>query len=280
MEDKLYKIIFEGHIQSNFREKVVKKNLQLLFNADKAKMKRLFSGTSVILRKNLSEEKVREFEKALVKAGAVCKILSVKGEEVLPPLTPEAMVINHDMEPITASRQDSHSDDNTPFHPSNRLGRIQYLALGWLVFFFECGAWLLPDYLPQILGSILTIQQTLLTIAGFHTMAGITLLIITGMRLHDLNRSAWLWLFLIIPGLNLLFLLWLVLVSGSKNWNSFGRPPAEPGNLVRLFGLWIPLLLVITAGVSGWLHLDEIVLLVDGLPDMAHVLANAQQLIQ
>ena len=85
MQETLYKLIFEGNIQPGHKDKAVRKNLKTLFKADKAKMVRLFSGDPVIIRKNLSEEKIRQYEKAMVKAGAVCRIIAVKGGLELPP---------------------------------------------------------------------------------------------------------------------------------------------------------------------------------------------------
>ena len=93
MQETLYKLIFEAKIQPGFKEKAVKKHLQELFKADKQKMQRLFSGEPVIVRKNLPEDKIRQYEKAMIKAGACCRIISVKDGLELPPLNPETLAL-------------------------------------------------------------------------------------------------------------------------------------------------------------------------------------------
>ena len=272
MQETLYKLIFEAKIQPGFKEKIVKKNLQELFKADKEKVKRLFSGEPVIVRKNLPEDKIRQYEKAMIKAGACCRILSVKDDLELPPLNPETLALVDHSAPETASISEKKEKTNIAGH--NRLGRIRFIALFWLVALVEASAWLAPDYLRQFFGSILTIQQNMMLVAGLHTLAALMLIAMTSLRLHDLNRTAWLWVFLLIPGLNLLFLFWLCFAGGSRNQNSFGLMPSDAGNLARLFGLWIPLLSIIAVCGSVWFHQEELQQLASTLPEEILELAD------
>ncbi len=265
MQETLYKLIFEANIQPGFKEKVVKKNLQELFKADKDKMKRLFSGEPVIVRKNLPEDKIRQYEKAMVKAGACCRVLSVKDGLELPPMNPDTLALVAPSSPQTTST--SGKKEKTTSIGRSRLGRVRYIALFWLVALIEASAWLAPDYVRQLFGSILTIQQNMMLSIGLHTLAGLILIAMTGLRLHDLNRTAWLWVFLLIPGLNLLFLFWLSFAGGSKDQNSFGQIPSDAGNLARLFGLWIPLLSIIAVGGSIWFHQEELQQVASTLPE-------------
>lgn len=272
MQETLYKLIFEGKIQPDHKEKAVRKNLQALLKTDKEKIDRLFSGKPIVIRKNLPEGKIRPYEKAMVKAGAVCRILSVKGEQELPPSHLEALKAfeGHDNStpadpPIVAAPEEKPAK-RASFHWANRIGRTQFLALLWLAGWFEVLAWFLPDYLPQLTGS-LTVQESLMISTGLHTLAGISFILIVGLRLHDINRTAWLWIFMLIPGLNLLLMLWLSLARGNNHWNSFGAIPAEPGKLAKLFGLWLPLLMMVSSAGSAWFHQDELLQLASTLPE-------------
>lgn len=261
MQDTLYKLIFEARIQPGFKKRVVKKNLQELFKADKEKMKRLFSGKPVIVRKNLPVDKIRQYEKAMVVAGACCRVISVKDGLELPPLNPETLA-ETDPSFKTAAPMSGKGDTNG----HSRLGRIRFNALFWVVALVEASAWLAPEYLLRFFGSILTIQQNTMLSAGLHALAGLILISMTILRLHDLNRTAWLWLFLLIPGLNLLFLFWLSFARGSKDQNAFGQVPSKAGHLAKLFGLWIPLLSVMALVGSIWLHYEELEQVAASLP--------------
>ena len=272
MQETLYKLIFEAQIQPGFKEKVVKKNLQALFKADKEKMQRLFSGDPVIVRKNLPEDKIRQYEKAMIKAGACCRILSVKDGLELPPLNPDTLALVDQSATETVSISEKKKDTMTVGY--NRLGRVRFIALFWLVALVEASAWLAPDYLRQVFGNILTIQQNMMLTIGLHSLAALILIAMTGLRLHDLNRTAWLWVFLLIPGLNLLFLFWMSFAGGSKDQNSFGLIPSDAGNLARLFGLWIPLLSIIAVGGSVWFHQEELQTLASTLPEEILELAD------
>ncbi|OED50265.1 hypothetical protein ACH42_01265 [Endozoicomonas sp. (ex Bugula neritina AB1)] len=267
MQETLYKLIFEGKIQPGLKEKAVRKNLQTLFKADKAKMNRLFSGSPIVIRKNLTEEKIRPYEKAMVKAGAVCRILPVKGGAELTPSNMQALAsINDNSDSITATPEEKRVTNGYSVHWVNRIGRTHFLALLWLAGWFEVLAWFLPDYLPQLMGAM-TVQERLMIATGLHALAGLSFILIIGLRLHDINRTAWLWIFMLIPGLNLLFMFWLTFAPGTNSWNTFGKIPSEPGKLAKLFGVWIPTLIVLSSGGSIWLHQDELLQLASTLPE-------------
>ena len=266
MQETLYKLIFEGNIQPGHKEKTVRQSLKALFKADKAKMERLFSGAPMIIRKNLTEEKIRPYEKAMVKAGAVCRIIAVKGGLELPPTNFQALTAVGDDEPLAATPEEKPVKKERSFHWSNRLGRTRFLALLWVAGWLEVLAWLLPEYLPRLVGA-LTIQERLMIASGLHTLAGLSFIAIIGLRLHDIDRSAWLWVFMLIPGLNLLFMFWITFARGSQSWNTYGQIPSQPGNLARLFGFWIPLLIVLSTGGSAWFHQEELLQLASNLPE-------------
>ncbi|MGB1270859.1 MAG: hypothetical protein ACPG5T_02165, partial [Endozoicomonas sp.] len=143
MDDTFYKLIFQGEIQPGFKEEEVQKNLQALLKVDKTKMKRLFSGDPIVLRKNAPEATIRHYEKALVKAGAQCRVISVAGDEELAPVFPEATLSTAEEfhPPISPPK------DKKETRLFKRLGRIRFVALCWLVLLTGLAAWWLPDKL-------------------------------------------------------------------------------------------------------------------------------------
>ena len=266
MQERRYKLIFEGKVQPGHTEESVKRQIKALFKADAGKMERLFSGAPIIIRNNIPQTRARLYESALIKAGAVCRILAVTGDLELPPLPPKIPKVTVSNTSYTAPPEEPPAKGIPIFHESSRLGRTRFLAWCWLVGWFEILAWLLPDYLSLLPGIMLTVQQTLMTAIGLHTLAGITFIIIISLRLHDVDRSAWLWVFLLIPGLNLLFIIWITFVRGSQERNYYGQAPSLPGNIARLFGFWIPLLTLLSMGGSAWFHQEALLQLVSSFP--------------
>jgi len=270
MSETLYKLVFEGKTQPGFKEKVVKKNLKALLNADRAKMKRLFSGEPVVIRKNLSQTKVREFEKELIDAGAAYRILSVKEDQELPAFNPIP--------------DDGLSDDQssggaqkkrTKFRGNSRIGRTQFLALLWFNVALGLLGWFVPDYLPQLLAqfpelaSLVKLEDSQLIACGFYGLAVLSFIYTVSLRLHDMERSGWLWILLLIPVLNVLFMISLSLSGGTSGWNRFGPIPNKPSIIVSLLGLWIPMLGILAMSGAAWLHQDEVLQIDYNVPQEA-----------
>ena len=63
-------------------------------------------------------------------------------------------------------------------------------------------------------------------------------------RLHDLNRSGWWSLLLIIPLLNLLFALYLMFGPGTAGSNQYGPKPAPNAVWLIIVGLLLPIFFV------------------------------------
>lgn len=126
------------------------------------------------------------------------------------------------------------------FFPS-RVGRIGYQAVHAMLFMlFACVMFLSglsPKSYHDVAGIILADQllldhfQTLaliprvLLIAVFlsYLYAGIYIMV---SRLHDINFRGWWALFLLLPLINVIFLLTLVFYPGTKGANRFGEQPA------------------------------------------------------
>ncbi|MFK0572462.1 DUF805 domain-containing protein [Endozoicomonas sp.] len=262
MDETFYKLIFEGETLPGFKEKHVRKNLKELLNTDREKLKRLFSGKPVIIRKNLTADKIRPYERAMIKAGAACRIISVNGIEELAPTSQEAVILEDQTQTARPSKAPRK------FQLTPRMGRVRFTASLWLVALLGVTAWWLPERLtPHLVPHFPSLESLYLTL-GISALACLTLLVVTARRLHDIDSSGWRILLLFIPGVNLLFILWLTFSSGTKNTNRFGPTPEPAGNIAQLFGLWVPLLLVIASGTYGWLHQEELQQLASNLPEM------------
>jgi uncharacterized membrane protein YhaH (DUF805 family) len=133
------------------------------------------------------------------------------------------------------------------FSLSQRIGRVRYLAYNFV-------AMLVASVVIGIIGSLLlavltegmsvdTTYFAIFTVVFYVVPLTITF-IISARRLHDLNSSGWLALLLLIPVINLLFVLYLLFAPGSKGANDYGLPP-KPNTAVTWFvGLFAPFAIV------------------------------------
>ena len=134
----------------------------------------------------------------------------------------------------------------SPLSLTQRLGRLRYacyqfcssliaillMALSWVVS--------ASPAVPAWLGYLATGVVALLAIVY-----------LTGLmvrRLHDIVRSGWWTLLVLVPGINLPFQLYLYLADGSSMMNRYGTPNPPPGALVKVFGglFWVWNVLVLT----------------------------------
>ncbi len=279
MGNKDYKVLFEGKVLSGFDPDEVRARLKDLFSADDERMDRLFSGKAYAIRKPVSEREARKYEKAINKAGAECRIATMDGSRSLAPSHKDSSIEvpsdkdSSNKDSITAGTRPAKSIKKIPsfksIQPFGRMGRCRFLALCWLVLAVDLVAWFLPEYLPQLVGGTVTIQETISMVLGIHSLALLIMVYITVTRLHDLERNGWLWLFVIIPVVNLLLILWLSFSRGSKLDNMYGERPPEPSGLTRAIGLYLPLSLMLAAGVGAWLNQELLVAYIQELPSTA-----------
>lgn len=260
MDHSFYKLIFEGETLPGFKERKVRKNLQALLNADKTALKSLFSGKPTIIRKGLKASEIRPYERAMMKAGARCRILSMAGDEELPP-TPLETILEEDQ-----NQPAKPAGSSGKFQLFPRIGRVQFMASLWIIVLLSVCAhsrWLttqLTPYYPPLEPLHLTL--------GLVTVACLLMLVMAARRLHDMDHSGWKSFVLFIPGINLLFLSWLIFSSGTPDTNRFGPAPYSAGIIAQVFGLWIPLLAIIAAGTCGWLYQNELQQLATDIPNM------------
>ena len=262
MKANHYKVLFEGHILDDHDEADVRERLGKRFKADDARINRLFSGKSYAIGKNLSEKGARRYEKIIMQAGGLCRIVSMDGCTELDPAKPDKTE-----GPLFADiNQRISTVSSQPFRLTRRIGRCQYISLCWLVLGIETIAFLMPAYLPRLTGSTFTIQQITSIGLGIHALAILVAVYAMISRLHDMNRDGSLWLFIVIPIINLMFMIWLVFGKGSKGDNAYGSQSAIPGQFVKLLGLYIPLVILLGASGGAWVYQNELLALVQQLP--------------
>ena len=246
MDETLYKLIFTGEILPGFKKRQVRKNLKKLLNADRKKLNLLFSGQPIIVRKDLAADQTRPYERALIKAGAVCRIVAIDSGEELP-ATPYVSILED--KPAKISLQQRLAP---------RMGRTRFVASLWAVLLLGVVAWWLPKLLTPQLSHYVQPLEPLHLALGLASLATLLLFFFAVRRLHDMGSFGRKSLLFLLPVVNLLLLLQLIFYPGTKRRDSFGPIPAPAGTISQLFGLWIPLLLVITAGTYSWLNQEAL----------------------
>ncbi|WP_052675459.1 DUF805 domain-containing protein [Pseudomonas tussilaginis] len=128
-----------------------------------------------------------------------------------------------------------------------RIGRVRLLAwtlslalatiAGMLVL-----AWLASTVVRDLSG--------LLLIAGL-VIAQILSMLLIIRRLHDLNRSGWFCLLVLVPWFGYVFILLLMLVPGNRCSNRFGPVPAPNSIGERILACLWPVLILGFIGVAA-----------------------------
>lgn len=138
---------------------------------------------------------------------------------------------------------------------SGRIRRAYYLFYGtvvpWLILI---GIGMVAGIISVIfvalglasVGGILVILLVAVGYLGFvvlHCMSGLR-------RLHDINASGWLLLLLILPLVNLVLLIALLFVPGTKGENKFGPRPQPAPTLIKVVAIGgFGLIFVVTFGI-------------------------------
>lgn len=99
---KQYTIYFSGQALEGFSIDQVKQNLAKLFKLDDTKIARLFTGKPVIIKKNLDIEKAKQYQAALLKAGA--KIQIKQGTDASQTQAPPSPSIPQEKAPAAAPK--------------------------------------------------------------------------------------------------------------------------------------------------------------------------------
>ena len=81
-----YKLVFDGTISDGYQVDDVKKNLASILKANENQIELLFSKPEVIIKKNLDYESAMKYQKAMQKAGTICKVMEIAQNQVAVPV--------------------------------------------------------------------------------------------------------------------------------------------------------------------------------------------------
>jgi uncharacterized membrane protein YhaH (DUF805 family)/Tfp pilus assembly protein PilE len=129
------------------------------------------------------------------------------------------------------------------FSLTSRIGRLRYIAYGMgltllaiVPFTLAMILWMMSPGIGWPVFAIMEIALLVMTI-GFMVR-----------RLHDMDRSGWWSLLVIVPLANLILWLFLVFARGSDGENSYGPPP-PPNSTWVIVGAWSLLLIPFLGGI-------------------------------
>lgn len=139
-------------------------------------------------------------------------------------------------------------ESNVPkvFDAAVRIGRVRYVARSVLA--------TLAVYV--VMGVGVGIGAVTGSDAGANIVTGVFMLIaivaslylsfvFAIQRLHDLNKSGWLSILMIVPLINLILILFLWFAPGTKGANDFGLPPPANTTVLWLVALIMPALFIL-----------------------------------
>lgn len=104
MPEELFDIVFKGELVRSFEPDAVKKNIGQLFKVDGAKLEALFSGKSVVLKRNLDFDTAAKYRGAIKKAGAVVALVPVENVAAQPQPAPLASQTAPPQQPASSTR--------------------------------------------------------------------------------------------------------------------------------------------------------------------------------
>ncbi len=155
--------------------------------------------------------------------------------------------MNNPYTATTAMLSGAPTDDTyepSLFSLQGRIGRLRYLAYSMAI--------------TLLLSVAIGIIAGIIAATGNNASSGLSILmlalnipmIIVGIilakrRLHDLDHSGWLALLIVVPFLNILFILYLMFGAGTSQENRFGLPPSKNSTLVVVGALLLPAIAVI-----------------------------------
>lgn len=79
MSNDLYEVAFSGGIADGADPVQVRANIGKMFKADDAKLNQLFSGSRVVIKKNIDQQTAMKYQAAMNKAGAICEVKQLSG---------------------------------------------------------------------------------------------------------------------------------------------------------------------------------------------------------
>ncbi|WP_111860777.1 DUF805 domain-containing protein [Acinetobacter sp. CFCC 10889] len=153
---------------------------------------------------------------------------------------------------------------------NGRFGRLSYLAWNMLLGFFVmlCGvlaAFIVPSMMTSLSSGTSPSLGLFVPIILIYIILIYCTYIFAIRRLHDLNKTGWLSLVLLIPLIGLFFWIYISCAKGDEGYNNYGAPRLTRG-WEKVLG-WIYLIMI---------PLSLILMLAVGLPAYQSYVKNAE----
>lgn len=126
------------------------------------------------------------------------------------------------------------------FSPDTRIGRLRYLAHGFLLMI---GWYILLGIGAALAMGASNIFWLLVALATVGMI--VTMVILMIQRLHDLNQSGWMCLLTFVPLLGFFFYLYMLFAPGAKGANNYGLQPPPNKTWHWILGLMTPVVFVV-----------------------------------
>lgn len=154
------------------------------------------------------------------------------------------------------SQQQTGQGDFQPvkvFAMNQRIGRVRYLAysfmatllmfVGLIVFGGILGA-LSSGGSPEAMIGVFFIIYAIFGIVSLFISA-----VLGVRRLHDLDKTGWLWLLFLVPIVNLGMMIYLLFFPGTEGENQYGKKPEPNTALTWVAGIIAPIAFVFIIGI-------------------------------
>lgn len=176
----------------------------------------------------------------------------------------------HCLQEVILTKGDNTMSESSPYTPPNaavadaatdfgelsifsmkgRLGRLRYLAYGF-------GIALVGQLLLVLMGGAGAALQTetsstfsLIGIGVVYIAMIIVSIMLAVQRLHDLDKTGWLYLLILVPLLNIFFGLYMLFAPGSQGNNRYGNPP-PPNSTGVVIAAWLVIILLVGSIVAA-----------------------------
>lgn len=134
MSDELYNIVFKGELVRSFDLPAVKKNIGRLFKMAGPKLEALFSGKTIILKRNLNFETATKYRVAIKKAGARVDLVEVESEPQASSSGAESRTLAGMSKPVPQHQTGSKPDSKPQSKDNVGLQAESKTSLGKAVF--------------------------------------------------------------------------------------------------------------------------------------------------
>ncbi|WP_445180721.1 DUF805 domain-containing protein [Pseudomonas sp. McL0111] len=258
MSDPRYKIVFDGALQPGVDITTAKLNLADLFKSDVAAIERLFNGSTVALKRDLSHSDAQTYLQALGKTGIDARIEPETTVELnLADVQEYSAAVAEPDSPYAPPRANVGENlpafaELKPFSVEGRIGRLRFLA--WTMVLSLVGIPVVGIFALIGLGLVSGDSTTGLIIGGIFAFFLFIAFVIVSIlfsvqRLHDIGWSGWLWLLNLVPFVGTFFPFVIMIVPGNSGANRYGPPPPPNSTAVKvLCSLWIVFIALMFAG--------------------------------